>query len=49
MTYPYGYCLIENDDADKDAHGFLSDMDAANASDVRQSYGGARAGHQEKN
>ena len=31
MTHPRGYCLIENDNADEDAHGFLSDMDAANA------------------
>ena len=31
MTYPYGNCLTENDDADEDVHGFLSDMDAANA------------------
>ena len=30
MMYPYGYCLTENDDADKGTHGFLSDMDAAN-------------------
>ena len=31
ITYPYGYCLAENDDADEDALGFLSDVDAANA------------------
>ena len=31
MTYPYGYCLTENDDADEDAHGFLPNIYAANA------------------
>ena len=31
MTYRFGYCLTENDEADEDAHGLLWDMDAANA------------------
>ena len=34
MTYPYGYCLTGNDDADGDARGFLSDTgDKLNSGD----------------